>query len=39
MVFIDILRRASLMVGIIIILMWLAGCLGQADFTLIFVVQ
>ncbi|WP_172425171.1 hypothetical protein [Vandammella animalimorsus] len=33
-----LLRLALLFVGAVVVLMWLAGCLGLADFRLIFVV-
>jgi hypothetical protein len=36
MLIIDILRISSTTVGAIVILMWLAGTLGFADFVLVF---
>jgi hypothetical protein len=39
MVIVDILRIASTTVGAIVILMWLGGAFGLAEFALIFRVQ
>lgn len=36
MIFVDVLRIVSTMVGAIVILMWLAGAFGLGDFALTF---
>lgn len=39
MFIVDVLRLASTTAGVIVILMWLAGVLGLADFRLLFEVR